>query len=145
VGEGTLTFRFGTTDYSPADPGPESYNGFAVNAERDAVTINIDSSNNTVQGVADAINAADAGITAVTVNDGGGVRLLISSEQTGAANSIEISVDDTGDNDDGDNAGLSRLAFNASDNNLSQTTAGRMRCSVSTGSLSVARATPPRM
>ena len=125
VGEGTLTFRFGTTDYSPADPGPESYNGFTVNADRDAVTIEIDSSNNTVQGVADAINAADAGITAVTVNDGSGVRLLISSAQSGAANSLEISVDDSGDGNDGDAAGLSRLAFNASDANLSQTAAGQ--------------------
>lgn len=125
VGEGTLTIRFGTTAYTPADPGPESYDGFTADAERDALSITIDSSNNTVRGVADAINAADAGVTAVTVNDGGGVRLLISSQDTGANNSIEIAVDDTVDGNDGDTQGLSRLAFNASANNLSQTTAAQ--------------------
>jgi flagellar hook-associated protein 2 len=125
VGEGTLTIRFGTTAYTPADPGPESYDGFTADAERDSLSITIDSSNNSVRGVADAINAADAGITAVTVNDGGGVRLLISSQETGANNSIEIAVDDTGDGNDGDTEGLSRLAFNASDNNLSQTVAAQ--------------------
>lgn len=125
VGEGTLTIRFGTTDYTPPDPGPESYNGFTADADRDPVTITIDASNNTVQGVADAINAAGAGITAVTVNDQNGVRLLISSEDTGANNSIEIAVDDTGDNNDADDAGLSRLAFNSSADNLSQTVAAQ--------------------
>ncbi|GAB5453017.1 MAG: hypothetical protein Hals2KO_33450 [Halioglobus sp.] len=123
VGTGTLTLRFGTTDYTPPDPGPESYNGFTVNPERGVATITIDASNNTLEGVRDAINAADTGVNATIVNDGSGFRLLLSSEQTGAENSIEISVDDTGDGDSLDNAGLSALAFNSSANNLSQTVA----------------------
>lgn len=122
VGEGTLTLRFGTTDYTAADPGPGTYNGFTQNPERSSASITIDSSNNTLQGVRDAINAADAGVTAAIVNDGGGFRLLLSSSQTGAANSVEISVAD-GDGIDTDNAGLSRLAFNAGASNLSQTAA----------------------
>lgn len=125
VGEGTLTIRFGSTDYTPPDPGPESYNGFTVNPERGIATIAIDSSNNTLEGVRDAINAADVGVSAAIVNDGSGFRLLLSSEQTGLANSIEISVDDTGDGNSTDASGLSALAFNAGATNLSQTVAAQ--------------------
>lgn len=125
VGTGTLTLRFGTTDYTPPDPGPEAYNGFTVNPDRDVVTITIDNSNNTLEGVRDAINAADAGVTAAIVNDGSGFRLLLSSEQTGLDNSIEIGVDDTGDNNDTDAGGLSALAFNSAATNLSQTVAAQ--------------------
>ncbi|EAQ98451.1 flagellar filament capping protein FliD [Congregibacter litoralis] len=126
VGEGTLTFRFGTTDYTPAaDLNPANYNGFTVNADRASASVTIDSSNNTLQGLSDAINEADIGVAAAIVNDGTGFRLLLSSEQTGASNSIEVQVDDTGDGLDNDNEGLSRLAFNASADNLEQTVAGQ--------------------
>jgi len=125
VGEGTLTFRFGTTDYTPADPGPESYNGFTVNADRAIAAVTIDSSNNSLQGVRDAINDADIGVSAAIVNDGSNYRLLLSSDQSGADNSIEIQADDTGDGDDINNSGLSQLAFNASANNISQTVAAQ--------------------
>jgi len=126
VGEGTLTFRFGTTDYTPADdPAPAVYNGFSVNAERASASITIDSTNNTLQGLSDAINEADIGVAAAIVNDGSGFRLLLSSSQTGEASSIEVQVDDTGDSVDTDNAGLSRLAFNESADNLVQTVAAQ--------------------
>ncbi|MEH6616215.1 MAG: flagellar filament capping protein FliD [Porticoccus sp.] len=125
VGTGTITIRFGTTDYTSPDPGPESYNSFAVNPERGVATINIDSSNNTLEGVRDAINDADIGVAAVIVNDGSGYRLLMSSESTGDENSLEISVDDTGDNNDIDSSGLSALAFNSSAINLTQTVAAQ--------------------
>lgn len=125
VGEGTLTFRFGTTQYTPADPGPESYDGFTLNSERPSTSISINSSNNTLEGVRDAINDADIGVSAVILNDGSGYRLLLASNETGEANSLEIQVDDTGDGIDTDNAGLSRLAFNSSANNLSQTVAAQ--------------------
>lgn len=121
VGEGELTLRFGTADVTGADPGPESFNSFSVNADRASATIIIDASNNTLQGVRDAINAADAGVSAAVVNDGDGFRLLLSTTETGADNSIEIQVSDTGDGNDGDTEGLSRLAFNTTANNLSQT------------------------
>lgn len=115
VGEGTLTLRFGETDFSGG-----TYNSFSLNGERDSVSIAINSSNNTLAGVRDAINASDAGVTATIVNDGSGYRLLVSSDQTGAKNSIEISVTDT-DGNDADVAGLSALAFNASASHMSQT------------------------
>lgn len=127
VGTGTLTIRFGTTDYTAATDDPpvaESYNGFTLNSEQGTVSITIDSSNNTLEGVRDAINAADAGVSAVIVNDGSGYRLLLRSEQTGAANSLEISAADD-DANNTDSAGLSALVFNASATNLEQTVAAQ--------------------
>ena len=121
VGTGTLTIRFGNTDYTPPDPGPEGYSAFTVNPERGTATISIDASNNTLEGVRDAINNSDIGVSASIVNDGSGFRLLLSSEQTGAENSLEITVNDTGDGNDLDGSGLSTLAFNSSATNLSQT------------------------
>lgn len=125
VGTGTLTIRFGTTDYTGPDPGPESYNSFAVNADRGVATINVDATNNTLEGIRDAVNSADIGVSAAVVNDGSGYRLLFSSTQTGEENSLEISVDDTGDNDDINSAGLSALAFNSLATNLDQTIAAQ--------------------
>ncbi len=117
IGTGSLTIRFGTTDY-----GGGSYLGFTQNTNRGALTLEIDPSNNTLQGISDAINDADAGVRASVVNDGRGYRLLLSSEFTGAENSLEISVSDD-DGNDGDTLGLSRLAFNAGAANLEQTVA----------------------
>jgi len=125
VGTGTLTIRFGSTDYVPPDPGPESYNGFTVNPERAGASIVIDSSNNSLEGVRDAINDADAGVNATIVNDGSGFRLLLSSDFSGERNSLQVSVADTGDGNDADAAGLSALAFNGAATNLQQTVAAQ--------------------
>lgn len=125
VGTGTITIRFGSTDYVSPDPGPESYNSFSVNPDHGVATITIDSSNNTLEGIRDAINNANAGVSAAIVNDGSGYRLLLNSGLTGEENSLEVTVDDTGDANDLDNAGLSALAFNADATNLSQTVAAQ--------------------
>jgi len=55
-------------------------------------TITIDSSNNTLQGVRDAINAAGVGIGATIVNDGSANpnKLVLTANATGAANTIQI-------------------------------------------------------
>ncbi|MDA8168215.1 MAG: flagellar filament capping protein FliD [Nitrospiraceae bacterium] len=83
------------------------------------VTITIDSTNNTLQGISDAINAAGAGVSSSIVNDGTGYRLVLTSSSTGAANKITVKVDE---NNNGvfeeapaetDTAGLSALAFDA--------------------------------
>ena len=115
VGTGTLTFTFGTTAYT-ADANDnlnDTYGGFSAKAGVASQTITIDSTNNTLAGVRDAINNANAGVTAAIVNSGDSYRLLISSDSTGAENSVQISVTDAGDGDNTDSAGLSRLAFNA--------------------------------
>lgn len=117
VGAGALTIRFGATDY---DAGTDTYNGFTVNSERGTATLTIDSTNNTLEGVRDTINGAGIGVSAVIVNDGSGYRLLLSSEHTGVANSLEISVGDS-DGDSLDNNGLSAFAFNSQATHLSQT------------------------
>ncbi|MBL4572180.1 MAG: flagellar filament capping protein FliD [Gammaproteobacteria bacterium] len=119
IGTGTITIRRGTTDYVE---GTDTYNSFTLNPDSIAANIVIDSSNNTLEGVMAAINEADIGISASIINDGSGFRLLLSSETTGAENSLEIAVTDD-DADNTDTLGLSRLAFNASATNLEQTNA----------------------
>ena len=119
VGTGTITFQKGSTDYVV---GTDTYNSFTANPDETAVTITIDSSNNTLDGIAAAINASDAGVTAAVVNDGSGYRLLFSSDATGVNQSLEVTVDDD-DSNDTDSSGLSVLAFNSSATNLEQTNA----------------------
>jgi flagellar hook-associated protein 2 len=83
--------------------------------------ISINSSNDTLDGVAAAINA-EAGLaaTASVLNTGSGFQLVISSDETGATNAIDISVTDTGDGDNTDALGLSQLAFNSTTQNLTE-------------------------
>lgn len=127
VGTGTLTFTFGTTGYtSNVDNALDTYDSFVAKAGVASKSITIDSTNNSLSGVRDAINDADFGVTAAIVNNGTGYQLLISSDGTGAENSLQISVSDTGDGNASDGNGLSRLAFNstAGTNNVYQTVAG---------------------
>jgi flagellar hook-associated protein 2 len=57
-----------------------------------AVQVTLDASNNTLAGLRDAINAAQAGVTATIVNDGSAspYRLVLTAEATGAANTIQV-------------------------------------------------------
>lgn len=73
VGTGTVTIGLGSATFAD---------------------ITIDSSNNTLQGLSDAINKADLPVHATVVNDGGAsanYRLVLTSAQTGAANTISFS------------------------------------------------------
>lgn len=73
-------------------------------------SITIDSTNNTLSGVRDAINAAgkSQGLSATIVSDTQGARLVLSSNQSGDGNDIAVSVA----NDDGSGSqSLSKLAF----------------------------------
>ncbi len=130
VGTGTLTFKFGTTDYVKDDPGAappvvEAYNSFTLNPDKPVKSIEIDATNNTLQGVRDAVNSADIGVTASIIYDGSAYRLTFASQETGAENSLEVTVVDAGDANNTDTSGLSRLAFNSSATNLEQTLDGR--------------------
>jgi flagellar hook-associated protein 2 len=58
--------------------------------------ITIDDSNDTLQGVANSINDADAGVSASIINTGNGYRLVLSSDETGSANAINMSTDAAG-------------------------------------------------
>ena len=76
-------------------------------------TVTISNADSSLSGVRDAINRAEIGVSAAVVNDGTGYRLVMTSDATGAENSFEITVGDTGDSNNTDNLGLSRLAFNS--------------------------------
>ncbi|MDB5904585.1 MAG: flagellar hook protein FliD [Betaproteobacteria bacterium] len=53
-------------------------------------TVTIDSSNNTLRGMRDAINGAEAGVQASIVNDGSAYRLVLTANDTGTANTISV-------------------------------------------------------
>jgi flagellar hook-associated protein 2 len=57
-----------------------------------AVHVTIDSTNNTLEGIKDAINEKNAGFTASVVNDGSSspYRLVITSDDSGLANALKI-------------------------------------------------------
>src|SRR5580692_8310685 len=76
LGTGTLQLSLGTTSFS----------------------VNIGSSDNTLDGIAAAINSASGnpGITATVLQGTDGAHLLLSSTQTGAANTLQVSETDAG-------------------------------------------------
>lgn len=97
VGSGTLTLTLGTY----TDP-----TTFVSNPAKNAVTLTIDSSNNTLAGIRDAINASTAGVSAVIINTGSSNFLLLTSKETGAANALKITAtEDVGEE------GLAELVY----------------------------------
>lgn len=103
IGTGTLTLDFGTYD--------SGGNTFTENTAKTAKTITIDSTHSSLNGVRDAINAAGAGVTASIVNDGTAYRLVISSNDSGAANSVRLLVDEGTGGTNTDLSGLSQFAY----------------------------------
>lgn len=96
----TVTIDFGTITGATADAVTGKYTGatFTADATRTAASITINSSNNTLAGIRDAINAsATIGVTASIVNDGGALpnRLVLTSKTSGETSSMRIVV--TGD------------------------------------------------
>jgi flagellar hook-associated protein 2 len=81
LGTGTLTLQLGTEE---------------------AVSITLDSSNNTLEGIRDAINAADAGVTASIVNDGSDTpyRLVLTSDSTGTESAMTVTYTGTDSTDE---------------------------------------------
>jgi len=59
------------------------------------VTITVDSTDNTLSGLASAINAQNAGVTASVIDDANGSRLALVSNTSGAAGNITISNNTT--------------------------------------------------
>jgi flagellar hook-associated protein 2 len=122
IGTGTLTFDFGTISGGSFDAQTGQYSGAAFASAGSGVrTVTIASGSGSLGGIRDAINAAGIGVTASIVNDGGAspFRLVLSSDRTGAANAMKITVD-------GDAALDSLLGQDpASTQNLAQTAAAR--------------------
>ncbi|MDE3011968.1 MAG: flagellar filament capping protein FliD [Pseudomonadota bacterium] len=89
-----VTFQFGTVSGGTVSNGVYTGASFAQSAANAGGTVTIDSSNNSLQGIASAINAAGVGVSATVINDGSGTpyRLSLSSSKTGAASAMKISV-----------------------------------------------------
>ncbi len=96
IGTGTLTFDFGTISGGSFDSGTGKYTGASFASNGAGVkTVTIDSTNDSLSGIRDAINAANIGVTATIVNDGSAstpYRLSLTSDNIGLKNSIKISV-----------------------------------------------------
>jgi flagellar hook-associated protein 2 len=96
VGNGTIKIQFGAITGGTLDPATGHYSGagFTPDADRAATEITIDNNNNSLTGIRDAINKANAGVTASIVNDGSGTpyRLQLVSTKTGEKSSMKISV-----------------------------------------------------
>ncbi|HEU4621262.1 MAG TPA: flagellar filament capping protein FliD [Burkholderiaceae bacterium] len=119
-GSGTMTITLGSYDSVGNTFTPKS------GATPVAITIAAGSSLN---GIRDAINAANAGVSASLVKDGGTTRLVLRSQSSGAENSVRITVSDA-DGNNTDATGLSALAFDptasaGAGQNLTQTQAAR--------------------
>ncbi len=116
VGTGSLTFQFGTYD--------SGGNTFTPNGDKSIQVVAI--TDGSLIGIRDAVNNADIGVSASIVNDGSGYHLVFQSDDSGAANSLKVTVSDSTDADNLDDAGLSQLAYDptgsaGSGKNMSET------------------------
>ena len=102
IGSGTISFEFGEVN--------SLTNSFAINGKIPTQHIDIEESNGSLRGIQQAINEANIGVRASTINDGTGYRLILSSEKSGLENSLRISVSDN-DTNNTDASGLSLLAY----------------------------------
>jgi len=96
IGNGTattVTFDFGAISGGTLANGIYSGAAFTSNGSGTA-SITIDGTNNTLEGIRDAINATAMGVSATIVNDGSGTpyRLALSSSNTGVSNSFKITA-----------------------------------------------------
>ncbi len=91
----TLSFDFGTIAGGTFDSTTGKYTGASFTSSGSGVkTVTIDGTNNSLNGIRDAINAANIGVTATIVNDGGTspYRLTLTVNETGQTSSMKISV-----------------------------------------------------
>lgn len=129
IGSGSatvVTFDLGTISGGTLTNG--IYSGASFASGGSSASITLDAGNNTLQGIRDAINGANLGVTASIVNDGSGTpyRLALSSNNSGVNHSIKITTD-------GADAAITSLLANdpAGTQNLVETvTAGNAQFSV---------------
>ncbi|WP_287497115.1 flagellar filament capping protein FliD [Pandoraea sp. CB10b_02] len=126
IGSGTatkVTLSFGTISGGTLTNGTYSGASFTPNASQSPVTITIDSTNNSLTGIRDAINASGANVNATIVNDGTGTpyRLVLTSKTSGEQMSMKVDVAAGGDA-----AVTNLLAYDPTGTqNLTQTVAGQ--------------------
>ncbi|HEC18691.1 MAG TPA: flagellar hook protein [Gammaproteobacteria bacterium] len=92
--DATAAIGGGTATTITIDLGTTSGATFTSNSDP-SFDVVIDSTNNTLEGIRDAINAANGGVTATIVNDGNATnpyRLVLSSTDSGVDQSMQITV-----------------------------------------------------
>ncbi|MCU6435379.1 flagellar filament capping protein FliD [Undibacterium sp. Jales W-56] len=90
----TVTFTFGTITGTPTGGTYPAGTTFAQDTTRTIGTVTIDSTNNSLQGIRDAINKGNFGVTASIVGDGSAnpYHLVLNSTTTGASSSLKITT-----------------------------------------------------
>ncbi len=101
VGSGTLKLQLGSWDASGT--------AFTAKSGSSEVSVSV-AATDTLADIRDKINATGAGVTATIVSDASGARLVMRSNDTGAANGFRVQASDD-DLSDTDASGLSRLAY----------------------------------
>ena len=104
VGTGSLTLAFGKW---------ESDGSFSANSERSDVTVNIASGNGTLAGLRDAINAADANVTASILKTSASSYALVLKSREGADHAMRVTA-----SEDAGAAGLADFAYTAVDTDV---------------------------
>jgi flagellar hook-associated protein 2 len=116
TGDGQLKIELGTWSGGTYDSNALTTTGgaFTADSTKTAVTVSITQASSSLNGIRDAINKANAGVTASIVDVGGGsYKLLITSNSTGAKTSMRITAQDTnGAPLAANNTGLAKLNYN---------------------------------
>lgn len=120
---GTDPTLAGFTAGSMPDNGIYTGTAFTQDAAQATGSVTIDSTNNSLQGIRDAINAAKLGVTATIVSDGSAspYHLVLTSDKTGETSSMKITVS-------GDAALQDLLAYDPADpagQNLTESSAAK--------------------
>ena len=90
----TLTFQFGTISGGTLTNGNYAGATFTQDANQATGTVTINNGENSLQGIRDAVNAANIGVTATLVSDGSATpdHLIFISKKTGEVSSMKIDV-----------------------------------------------------
>jgi flagellar hook-associated protein 2 len=80
--------------FTAGSVGSHQGSGFSLNGAINSKTITLEAGDQTLQGIRDAINKADMGVTATIVSDGSSkpFHLVVTSNKTGEATSMKIGV-----------------------------------------------------
>jgi len=97
--------------FSDRDTAPVGEGNLTIAVGDKTASIAINSSNHSLQGLANAINDAGVGVSAGVIDTGNGFQLVLSADETGTANAVSITATES-DGTNTDNTGLSRFAFN---------------------------------
>jgi flagellar hook-associated protein 2 len=88
----TVSFQFGTISGGTLTAGKYTGATYTQDPDQAITSITIDSTNNSLQGIRDAINTANIGVNASIVGDGSATpyHLVLNSNKTGIASSLKI-------------------------------------------------------